>query len=148
MAVQVTEKKLQGSRGRRQPTQGKGNVRHYRNQTFWAERGMIRCVDERDGEYQTITIAEWLGRAQALSNEAHRTKWADERDDMLQLIEGMVAIAKLAKTQGDPCRPMSAKEQEESLARAKQRLQESERTSIVVPGQIEPDPSKKLILLS
>lgn len=146
MNARYAEQKVRGSRGRKQLSIS-GKVCHYRNQTFWAERGMIHVVDERDGDYKAVTIKEWIARIIAIRNEAVRTKWADEREDMQELVEHMIRVCQQAKDQGDPCRPLSAKEKEQAHKAAQQRLQEKKRVSILVPGMVTaPAEPKQLIL--
>jgi hypothetical protein len=74
----------------------------FRQTKFWAERGLIHTVHEETGEYTTCSVREWLERAQALSNQAWHEKYADEREQIVTLVENMVKVAKQAKGQGDP----------------------------------------------
>lgn len=137
--------KRRGSRGPKLFSMG-GGIKKYRNQSFWAERGLIHCVDERDGDYQAITLQDWLGRTKALHEESKRLTWADERDDMIELVEAMVEVAATAKKQGDPCRPLEPHELEKAAKAAKERLQEAKRTSILVPGGVSGSSGQKLFI--
>lgn len=74
----------------------------YKQTKFWAERGLIHTVHEHTGEYTTCSVREWLLRAKALSDQAWREKYADERGQLVTLVENMVTVARQAKAQGDP----------------------------------------------
>ena len=83
-------------------TSSNRKVFDYKQTKFWAERGLVHTVHEHTGEYTTCSIREWLLRAQALSGEAWREKYADERSQIVSLVENMVRVAKQAKAQGEP----------------------------------------------
>jgi hypothetical protein len=83
-------------------TSSNRKVFDYKQTKFWAERGLVHTVHEHTGEYTTCSIREWLMRAQALSGEAWREKYADERSQLIALVENMVRVAKQAKAQGEP----------------------------------------------
>lgn len=74
----------------------------FRQTKFWAERGLIHTVHEGTGEYSVCSVREWLLRARALSDQAWREKYADERGQLVGLVENMVKVARQAKRQGDP----------------------------------------------
>jgi hypothetical protein len=83
-------------------TSSNRKVFDYKQTKFWAERGLVHTVHEHTGEYTTCSIREWLMRAQALSGEAWREKYADERSQLIALVENMVRVARQAKAQGEP----------------------------------------------
>ena len=83
-------------------TSSNRKVFDYKQTKFWAERGLVHTVHEETGEYTTCSVREWLLRAQALSKQAWREKYADEREKLVTLVENMVRVAKQAKAQGDP----------------------------------------------
>jgi hypothetical protein len=83
-------------------TSSNKKVFDYRQTKFWAERGLIHTVLETNGEYTTCSVREWLERARALSKQAWREKYHDEREKLVTLVETMVKVAKQAKAQGDP----------------------------------------------
>jgi hypothetical protein len=87
----------------------------FRQTKFWAERGLIHTVNEETGGYTVVSVREWLLRARALSKQAWREKYADERGQMVVLIENMVKAAQQAKRQGDP-------HTRDGLAEAKRRM--------------------------
>lgn len=132
--------KHRGIRGPRQLTMSK-ILRHHRNQTFWAEGGMIHVVDETDGDYKAVTYTDWLARIVALRNAIARMPWADDRADLQTLVEDMIMIGKQARAQGDPCRPLTPQERREGLAKARELMQKKRQTSIVVPGNIGNNPN-------
>jgi hypothetical protein len=74
----------------------------FRKTKFWADRGLVHTIHEETGEYTTCSVREWLLRAQALSQQAWREQYADEREQIVTLVENMVKVAKQAKAQGDP----------------------------------------------
>jgi hypothetical protein len=83
-------------------TSSNRKVFDFKQTKFWAERGLIHTVHETTGEYTTCSVREWLLRAQALSRQAWREKYADEREQIITLVEVMVKVARQAKAQGDP----------------------------------------------
>lgn len=83
-------------------TSSSRKVFDFRQTKFWAERGLAHLVNEVTGEYTTCSIREWLLRAKALSDQAWREQYSDERVQMITLVENMVKVAKQAKAQGDP----------------------------------------------
>jgi hypothetical protein len=83
-------------------TSSNRKVFDFRNTRFWAERGLIHTVDEKTGAYTSCSVREWLLRAQALSQQAWREKYPDEREQIVTLVENMIRVARQAKVQGDP----------------------------------------------
>jgi hypothetical protein len=79
-----------------------GKLFDYKQTKFWAERGLVHTVHEVTGEYTSCSVREWLLRAQALSRQAWREKYPDEREELITLVEFMVKVARQAKAQGDP----------------------------------------------
>ena len=74
----------------------------FKQTKFWAERGLIHTVHEVTGEYTECSVREWLLRAKALSDQAWREKYTDDRQQLVTLVENMVRVARQAKSQGDP----------------------------------------------
>jgi hypothetical protein len=83
-------------------TSSNRKVFDYKQTKFWAERGLVHTVHEETGAYSECSVREWLLRAQALSGQAWREKYADEREKLVTLVENMVRVARQAKGQGDP----------------------------------------------
>jgi hypothetical protein len=83
-------------------TSSNRKVFDYKQTKFWAERGLVHTVHEETGEYKECSVRDWLLRAQALSAQAWREKYADEREKLITLVENMVRVARQAKGQGDP----------------------------------------------
>ena len=79
-----------------------GRVKRFRNQSFWAENGQIRVVDERDGNFVVVNLRDWLERADAFNRgNKYPLDSLDYRKTM-QCVEDMITVAKQAKAQGDP----------------------------------------------
>lgn len=95
-----TKKPLLGSPAIR--TSSNRKVFDFRQTKFWAERGLIHTVHEGTGEYTVCSVREWLLRARAMSSQAWREKYPDEREQLVVLVENMVRVAQQAKRQGDP----------------------------------------------
>lgn len=78
---------------------------------FFPERGMISMLYESQGveEFRRFSVREFVLRAQAISDAArrrsHHKDYADERKDLLDLVEMMIDVAKEARHQGDPLNP-------------------------------------------
>lgn len=83
-------------------TSSNRKVFDFRQTKFWADHGLVHTVHEVTGEYTTCSVREWLLRAQALSSQAWREQYVDERQQIVALVENMVKVAKQAKAQGDP----------------------------------------------
>lgn len=89
---------------------GRQAIFRYRNQTFWAENGLIQIVDEQTGENRTVSISEFLNRALATWLAAKREKWIDDREAQKRAARQMVHCAFQARQQGDPFEVKSSRE--------------------------------------
>ncbi len=82
---------------------------------FWAERGLVRCVDERDGSYKILSVRDVLERANALSEMLKRepregfTRWAEVRHKIISFLEEIVPVCREAREQGEPTSPSGRK---------------------------------------
>jgi hypothetical protein len=100
---------------------------------FWAERGLIRIEDDRDGSYETVSVRTALERARAISdmlgNSTSRQMYSEDQFDRanrerhLRFLEKFAAICQKAKVQGMP-----------SDASARRDLRRRLPKSFVVPG--------------
>jgi hypothetical protein len=115
----------------------------FRQTKFWAERGLVHTVNEETGAFSTCSVREWLLRAQALSAQASREKFADEREQLITLVENMIKVAKQAKAQGDP---HTAAGRDEVRRRAPLRVMMPEVTYSYRQGEVRTGPAAKLIL--
>lgn len=89
----------------------------YRGLKFYAENGFVSLHDEATGEYFVLTRKEFLLRAQALSEEADKLRklaaenpaqaawYSEDRVDLIQAVENMIACTREAKEQGDRTDP-------------------------------------------
>ena len=93
-----------------------GKCYTYRGLKFYAQNGFVCLHDEDTGEFFGLTRREFLERAQALGLEAKRlrtmavenpdNKWMpQDRTDLQDGVEMMIAAAKEAKEQGDRTDP-------------------------------------------
>ncbi len=83
-------------------------VYRYREQEFFAERGIIRVMDGRgNGDYATVTVRDFLVRAASFNaaNTRHHIPDLAERRRYTRMISDMITCAKEAMTQGDPFDP-------------------------------------------
>ena len=93
-----------------------GKCYTYRGLKFYAQNGFVCLHDESTGEFYVLTRREFLDRAAALGEEAKRLrtmmaenpdrKWmAQDRLDLQDGVDLMIAAAKEAKEQGDRTDP-------------------------------------------
>ena len=122
-------------------TSSNRKVFDFRQTKFWAERGLIHTVHEVTGEYTECSVREWLLRAKALSGQAWREKYPDERAQIITLVENMIKVARQAKSQGDPLT-------REGITEAVRRLP----TQVMMPdvvysykGEVRRDPPKLIL---
>jgi hypothetical protein len=73
--------------------------------TFFAERGLLRTLDERDGEFKTASRAEFLLRADAIRQSRDRSTCPKEKAEMQKCVEDMILTCQQADAQGDPFKP-------------------------------------------
>lgn len=89
-----------------------GKCYTYRDLKFYAKNGFVCLHDEEDGAFFVLTRKEFLQRAKALADEAHRLRtmaaenpgrpWlASDRLELQNAIEDMIACTREAKEQGD-----------------------------------------------
>lgn len=77
-------------------------IKTYMDQKFWAEGGMIRLVDQRDGTVTDLTIDEWGKRALAFAEMTVKFGDPRPRQRLVQLVADMKDVMYRAKAQGDP----------------------------------------------
>jgi sugar-specific transcriptional regulator TrmB len=85
--------------------------------SFWAARGLIHAIDERNGNYKIISVREMLHRMEAIqdiinnSSNASRQKHSHDKVDSVWLeenqtmIEKMLEVVNEAQIQGMPTDP-------------------------------------------
>ena len=85
-----------------------GRVVAFRKDTYWAERGLIRCLAGKTGEFTTMTVKTALehldGLNQIVRNSRHKQGYyrRDEIDEIQQFTGEMLEVIREAKRQGDP----------------------------------------------
>jgi hypothetical protein len=96
---------------------GQHGVKNYGNLRIWAEGGLVRVEDKRDGSCETLSVRDALLRAQAISEliseKLARTRnrttdarfYTDEINDMQNLVDDVIAVCKQAREQGEPSDP-------------------------------------------
>ena len=89
---------------------GRTRVWKFRHTSFYAERGLIRVIDEKTGEYRPWPIRDFiliLESYQQIRNRLPRNTPAEieEWHEYQSSIEGGIECVKLAKKQGDPFDP-------------------------------------------
>jgi hypothetical protein len=84
--------------------------------TFYADRGIVRIVNEQTGEFESVSRLEFLLRAAAINNSLKVKQPSDEKLDQQRMVEAMIAAARAAKDQGDPLDPVTS---EAAFAQAK-----------------------------
>lgn len=77
-------------------------VKTYQDQKFWAEGGMIKMVNERDGQVKDLTISQFLERGRAFGRLLAKYRDPRPRAAIVQLLEDMRDVIERAKAQGDP----------------------------------------------
>lgn len=94
-----------------------GKCYTYRGLKFYAQNGFVCLHDEDSGEFFVLTRREFLERAKALNDEAKKmrvmgasnpaqAKWiSEDRMDLQDGVEMMLAAASEAKEQGDRTDP-------------------------------------------
>lgn len=82
-----------------------GKHYRFRNQEFWAQNGRVWIEDQRDGEFKSMTSAEFAARAIAFGRSL-KEKWhcfyEDERTELSNCVQAMCACVKETFDQGDP----------------------------------------------
>lgn len=92
-------------------------VKTHMDQKFWAVDGMIRMVDERDGNVQDITIRDFGERAIALAQAAAKLDEPFERARLKRLVVNMRDVLLVAVAQGDLTDPAVAAQKRRSRRR-------------------------------
>ena len=77
---------------------------------YYAERGIVRIVNETTGNYESVSRRDFLLRAQALSDSLRVKQPSDEKRDQQRLVATMVAAARAAGEQGAPLDPRTSKD--------------------------------------
>lgn len=84
-----------------------GKVYAYKNLIFWAQGGVICIEDKENGDFNTVTAAEFAARIitvrEILAKDRHR--FTDERNEDHNFILNGCACVKEARKQGDPFDP-------------------------------------------
>jgi hypothetical protein len=96
---------------------GCADITNYGHLKFWAERGLIRIEDTRDGGYQIITVRTFLHRLQALNDmlgngRADVEGFADRNmvQELRRVIDEGVALCQKAQEQGMPSDPSACRD--------------------------------------
>lgn len=103
-----------------------------RNLRFWAENGRVCMEDGKDNSYETMSVSEFLIRANAISDSLRASKKSDlkryarERAELTDFLDAVVKVARLAREQGEP--------DDAAAVRAYQRARPK---SIVVPNLVD-----------
>lgn len=81
----------------------RGQQYKFKNIHFWAQDGGIIKVDTRTDPptQRCCSRREFLEFAEGFSKARNAMKYADEKQEMQNLIEAMIACVKEAKAQGD-----------------------------------------------
>lgn len=74
----------------------------YNQIEFWAENGLIRIHDGRDGSEKSETSSTMRKRAKALFEESSRVQHQDEKKAILAAARDIMLCIQEAKEQGDP----------------------------------------------
>lgn len=80
----------------------KGKVYKYQGLRFWAEGGIVKILDTRDGTITNIAATVWHNRAKAIGDEGDHCNYSDERQEHYDCANAMRACAAEARYQGDP----------------------------------------------
>jgi hypothetical protein len=84
-------------------------VKGFHDLKFWAENGQIRVVDETTGDLKVVPVRDWLERARSFIRGTKADKYSDEYNETMNLVDQMIAVAREARTQGDPHDPIAMK---------------------------------------
>jgi hypothetical protein len=74
----------------------------YNQIEFWAEGGLIRIHDGRDGSDKSEPISVMRKRAKALFEESSRVQHQDEKSQIIAAARDIMLCIQEAKEQGDP----------------------------------------------
>ena len=74
----------------------------YNQIEFWAEGGLIRIHDGRDGSDKSEPISVMRKRAKALFEESSRVQHQDEKTQIIAAARDIMLCIQEAKEQGDP----------------------------------------------
>ncbi len=86
---------------------------------LWAERGMIRCVDQRTGQYDVYSVRTTLHRLQALQDMLANSRKDGKVNAYIdnptylriqRMIEQMVDVCQRARVQGMPSDPTAVRD--------------------------------------
>ena len=102
---------------------------------IWAERGLIRIEDARDNSFETLDVRETLLRLNGLNEMIGRskrggkgsrtnsfTKYAEEIQNLQEMIDNVTEVCWKAREQGMPTDPSAVRD-----------LQRRKATSVSVP---------------
>ena len=74
----------------------------YNQIEFWAEGGLIRIHDGRDGSEKSEPISVMRNRAKALFEESSRVQHQDEKKMIIAAARDIMLCVQEAREQGDP----------------------------------------------
>lgn len=112
-----------------------GQIYRYKQLEFWAEAGAIRCIHHgrlkqglgEEDFFHTITVRDWLERAEAMGREAARAV-GQEHTELKNQADLMTLCAMEAIAQGDPLDP--------KVSAHRRKHKEFRAPFCVVPGQV------------
>jgi hypothetical protein len=87
------------------PKPKEGKHYRFRHQEIYATEGMVVVESQIDGDVKFYTWYAMLDRASAFNRQISHMGFADERDEIMSLVESLVEVCTEAKNQGDPCDP-------------------------------------------
>lgn len=99
-------------------------VRNFLDQKYWAEGGLVRIVDERTGEYESLSTGQFQEHIRAFVAALKRMPNGSAKTQLARNIEKWLECLEEAKNQGDPTIPQVRREI----------LREKGNGRIVVPG--------------
>lgn len=86
--------------------------------SFYADRGLIHIIDERNGAYACVRRQEVIVRMLALRKQLGNCTYEDEYRELRQAVERLVDVVKQAQRQGDPAPTLTPAEFAAAKARA------------------------------
>jgi hypothetical protein len=84
-----------------------GRRYRFRQETFWAERGMI-CIENRHtGDFECLTVRQFLAQLDAVNQGISRIpdRYWDEREEHHAFVSNGIQACREAKAQGRPDDP-------------------------------------------
>lgn len=93
------------------PTDQQYRVVKWGNLKLWAERGLIRVVDQRDGKYSIVSVRSMLRRMEAIQDMIANTRKSHKNflraadidlNNHMRLLEELAEVCRQAQVQGQP----------------------------------------------